>query len=93
MPGWERNSWGFHGDDGQVYHDSAYGTKYARGFTTGDVIGCGVSFEKKTAFFTKNGVHLGKVFMIIAFYLRIPIHVLFFEVFFKILLRFYCFHR
>jgi hypothetical protein len=62
MPGWEPNSWAYHGDDGQVYftrdQGKPYGTKYGRG----DTIGCGINFKSNTAFFTKNGVRIGTAF-------------------------------
>lgn len=34
-------------------------------FNQGDVIGCGVNFREHKAFFTRNGVRIGKVHFII----------------------------
>ncbi|KAL1915773.1 uncharacterized protein VTP21DRAFT_6532 [Calcarisporiella thermophila] len=62
LPGWEPNSWGYHGDDGCSFNSSGQGRKYGPCFTTGDIIGCGVNFMDNTAFYTKNGVHLGIAF-------------------------------
>ncbi|KAI1176616.1 ran-binding protein [Nemania sp. FL0916] len=62
-PGWEQDSWGYHGDDGDIYSGGNVGKKYKETtFTTQDVIGCGVNFRTGQAFFTKNGVNLGPAF-------------------------------
>jgi hypothetical protein len=37
---------------------------YGPTFTTGDVIGLGLDTAKGTLFFTKNGEHLGRYFML-----------------------------
>lgn len=60
LPGWEPDSWAYHGDDGMSFCCQSTGRPYAEQFTTGDVIGCGVDFTTNQAFFTKNGVFLGK---------------------------------
>lgn len=60
MPGWSDRSWGYHGDDGEKYHSTGIGEDYASCFTTGDTVGCGVDFNRSAAFFTKNGVSLGR---------------------------------
>ena len=58
MPGWETESWGYHGDDGKLYEKSI-GKPYGPGFTTNSVIGCGINFRTNTTFFTKDGNPLG----------------------------------
>ena len=58
-PGWEPDSWAYHGDDGNSFAAQNAGKVYGPPFTTGDTIGCGVNFRTGTAFFTKNGMHLG----------------------------------
>lgn len=59
LPGWEAESWGYHGDEGKVFAGAQNGQPYKSGFGTGDIIGCGVDFNKGHAFFTKNGLDLG----------------------------------
>lgn len=58
--GWEKQSYGYHGDDGNSFSSSGTGKPYGPTFTTGDVIGCGVNMIDNTAFYTKNGIKLGK---------------------------------
>ncbi|EJD04459.1 SPRY-domain-containing protein [Fomitiporia mediterranea MF3/22] len=54
LPGWERNSWGYHGDDGNSFASERDGTPFGPKFTTGDVVGCGIDFSLGKAFYTKN---------------------------------------
>ncbi|KAG8158624.1 hypothetical protein KVR01_011746 [Diaporthe batatas] len=61
-PGWEPESWGYHGDDGHCFQAQNAGKQYGPTFGYGDVIGCGVNFRTGTAFFTKNGHYLGIAF-------------------------------
>ncbi|KAK7737924.1 hypothetical protein SLS53_006302 [Cytospora paraplurivora] len=61
-PGWEPESWGYHGDDGHCFASQNAGKHYGPTFSTGDVIGCGVNFSTGTAFFTKNGFYLDTAF-------------------------------
>ncbi|KAI9489369.1 hypothetical protein BDB00DRAFT_843484 [Zychaea mexicana] len=62
LPGWDNDSWGYHGDDGHSFEESGTGKTYGPRFTTGDVIGCGINMADKTAFYTKNGTYLGIAF-------------------------------
>ncbi|PVU96602.1 hypothetical protein BB561_001076 [Smittium simulii] len=62
LPGWDPDSWGYHGDDGNSFKSNGHGTSYGPKFTTGDVIGCGMNFITHEAFFVKNGVFLGVAF-------------------------------
>lgn len=62
LPGWDDHSWGYHGDDGHSFCGSGNGRPYGPKFGTGDTIGCGINFQDMTAFYTKNGVHLGTAF-------------------------------
>ncbi|KAL8722226.1 MAG: hypothetical protein Q9225_001271 [Loekoesia sp. 1 TL-2023] len=62
LPGWEPESWGWHGDDGNIFCCQNTGKKYGPTYTTGDVVGCGINFMTGCAFFTKNGVLQGTAF-------------------------------
>lgn len=59
LPGWDKNSFGYHGDDGHSFCSSGSGQPYGPTFTTGDVIGCCVNMIDHTCFYTKNGINLG----------------------------------
>lgn len=62
IPGWEPDSYAYHGDDGQIFSNTTSGKAYGPKFGTLDVIGCGINFRTNTAFFTKNGHMLGTAF-------------------------------
>lgn len=62
LPGWDKNSYGYHGDDGHSFCCSGTGQNYGPTFTTGDVIGCCVNLIENTCFYTKNGYNLGVAF-------------------------------
>ncbi|KAI8369692.1 CTLH/CRA C-terminal to lish motif domain-containing protein [Blakeslea trispora] len=62
LPGWEENSWGYHGENGQIFSGPGTGKNYGPRYGTGDIIGCGVDFRDMSAFYTKNGIYLGTAF-------------------------------
>lgn len=63
LPGWEAESWAYHGDDGRTFFgdNQSQGKAYGPTFTVNDTVGCGVNFATGCAFFTKNGVFLGSL--------------------------------
>ena len=62
LPGWDKNSYGYHGDDGHSFCSSGTGVPYGPTFTTGDIIGCGYNLVENNCFYTKNGMNLGIAF-------------------------------
>ncbi|PYH42206.1 putative Ran-binding protein (RanBP10) [Aspergillus saccharolyticus JOP 1030-1] len=64
LPGWEQESWAYHGDDGKSFfgESQGQGRQYGPTFGANDTVGCGVNFSTGCAFFTKNGVFLGNAF-------------------------------
>ncbi|XP_004344420.1 KB07 protein [Capsaspora owczarzaki ATCC 30864] len=62
LPGWERQSWGYHGDDGHTFASSNTGTVYGPTYTSHDVVGCCINFVDNTCFYTKNGTALAVAF-------------------------------
>ncbi|KAE8144715.1 hypothetical protein BDV25DRAFT_145347 [Aspergillus avenaceus] len=64
LPGWEQESWAYHGDDGKSFfgESQGQGRQYGPTFGVNDTVGCGVNFSTGCAFFTKNGVFLGNAF-------------------------------
>jgi Ran-binding protein 9/10 len=62
LPGWESESWAYHGDDGKSFFGEGTGRNYGPTFGVNDVIGCGIDFASGCAFFTKNGRNLGIAF-------------------------------
>ncbi|GJJ13868.1 hypothetical protein Clacol_008125 [Clathrus columnatus] len=62
LPGLDKKSWGYHGEDGFSFASEGEGSVYGPKFTTGDVVGCGIDFSTGQAFFTNNGRLIGPVF-------------------------------
>lgn len=62
QPGWEQNSYGYHGDDGLLYRGQGKGEPFGPTFTTGDIVGGGINYASQEVFFTKNGVVVGTVY-------------------------------
>ncbi|KAJ7522175.1 hypothetical protein O6H91_19G086200 [Diphasiastrum complanatum] len=62
QPGWDPNSYGYHGDDGKLYHGHGVGDTFGPTFTVGDTIGAGINYASQEFFFTKNGKIIGTTF-------------------------------
>ncbi|CAG8668787.1 5428_t:CDS:2, partial [Scutellospora calospora] len=62
LPGWLPGSYGYHGDDGNIFHSQFNGTPYSTTYGNGDVIGCCINYKTRDVFFTKNGINLGIAF-------------------------------
>jgi len=62
LPGWDRNSYGYHGDDGNSFEGTGKGKPYGPTFTSGDVIGCLYNAAERSVSFFKNGYDLGVAF-------------------------------
>lgn len=72
LPGWEQESWAYHGDDGKSFfgENQGQGRPYGPTFGANDTVGCGVNFVTGCAFFTKNGVFLGMSAALISVYVK-----------------------
>uniref|UniRef100_A0A6M2FCP4 B30.2/SPRY domain-containing protein n=1 Tax=Populus davidiana TaxID=266767 RepID=A0A6M2FCP4_9ROSI len=62
QPGWETNSCGYHGDDGNLYSGHGKGETFGPTFTTNDTVGAGINYAAQEFFFTKNGAVVGGVY-------------------------------
>ena len=68
QPGWEKHTYGYHGDDGRAYAGSGFGKRYGPSFgkVAGTVVGTGLlwSADGKSCaiFYTLDGVMLGTAF-------------------------------
>jgi hypothetical protein len=69
LPGWDKHSYGYHGDDGNSFCSSGTGQAYGPTFTTNDIIGCGLNLIDRSCFYTKNGHNLGVAFTDLPAYL------------------------
>lgn len=69
LPGWDTRSYGYHGDDGGIYHGSGEMNKrFGPTFGVGDTIGCGIDYHHRGIFYTKNGRFLGYAFENLSFW-------------------------
>mmetsp|Transcript_29825 Transcript_29825/g.54623 ORF Transcript_29825/g.54623 Transcript_29825/m.54623 type:complete len:711 (-) Transcript_29825:130-2262(-) len=60
MPGWDDISYGYHGDDGGIFHNSGdMARRFGPSYGPGDTVGCGVDYGAGGIFFTLNGKFLG----------------------------------
>ncbi|DBA01319.1 TPA: hypothetical protein N0F65_001824 [Lagenidium giganteum] len=59
QPGWDRNSFGYHRDDGNLFHHHGRGHPFGPPFGVGDTVGCGVrrssADQRSFVYFTNNG--------------------------------------
>ncbi|KAI9383641.1 hypothetical protein POPTR_013G108400v4 [Populus trichocarpa] len=62
QPGWEANSYGYHGDDGNLYRGPGTGEAFGPTFTTNDTVGAGINYTSQEFFFTKNGALVRAVY-------------------------------
>mmetsp|Transcript_20295 Transcript_20295/g.33093 ORF Transcript_20295/g.33093 Transcript_20295/m.33093 type:complete len:408 (-) Transcript_20295:163-1386(-) len=63
MPGWDNESYGYHGDDGGIFHGRGDMIRhYGPSFGPGDTVGCGLDYALQKVFFVKNGEFLGYAF-------------------------------
>ncbi|KAI9733140.1 MAG: hypothetical protein M1834_003687 [Cirrosporium novae-zelandiae] len=66
MPGWltaRALTWGYHAHDGKKYmYGDIGGFQYQEQYGPGDVVGCGVDFDKNIIYYTKNGIRLPTAF-------------------------------
>lgn len=49
---WEQGSYGFHGDDGHIFHAAGVGEEYGPKWGTGDTVGAGLHLGRQEIFFT-----------------------------------------
>ncbi|KAF0719982.1 Aste57867_633 [Aphanomyces stellatus] len=59
QPGWRGLSFGYHGDDGNAFHQSTRGEVYGPTFGAGDTVGCALVDAGSTLVFTINGKMAG----------------------------------
>lgn len=57
LVGWDTESLGYHGDDGLLFRgNSGQGDPFGPKWGQDDVVGCGIDFVDRRAFFVKNGI-------------------------------------
>ena len=73
LVGWDKGSWGWHGDDGMSFEEKGAGEDFSEKWgskswsdstelirVAGDTVGAGIEFATGRAFFTKNGKFVGR---------------------------------
>lgn len=59
QPGWDRHSFGYHGDDGNCFYNSGRGAKFGPSYGAGDTVGLAFNYIDGTISFTRNGCFVG----------------------------------
>jgi len=64
MPGWDAHSFGYHSDDGGIFHGAGdMEREFGKTYGVGDTVGCGIDYSHGDGggaiFFTLNGEFLG----------------------------------
>lgn len=49
---WEANSYGYHGDDGLLYHGQGKGDTFGPTYIANDIVGAGINYASQEFFFT-----------------------------------------
>ncbi|KXZ45475.1 hypothetical protein GPECTOR_54g216 [Gonium pectorale] len=62
LPGWDGDSYGYHGDDGNKFSANGRGTGYGPHYGAGDVVGALWDRIRRLIIFFRNGVSLGVAF-------------------------------
>lgn len=63
MPGWDYESYGYHSDDGGIFHGKGTQLRtYGPKFGLDDIVGCGLRYDTNEIFYTLNGTYLGVAF-------------------------------
>lgn len=65
QPGWNQDSYGYHGDDGRYYCQTTRGRLFGPRFSVNDIVGCGVRqnvrARRSHVFFACNGEELARM--------------------------------
>jgi hypothetical protein len=72
VPGWAPHSVGFYTADGSLFRESVIPREFGDACKIGDVIGCGVCFDKAELFFTRNGQLVGGMPLLCSAKLLVP---------------------
>lgn len=70
LPGWNSASFGYHSDNGGLYHGSGRMQKRAGAFGPGDTVGMGIDYASGGIFVTKNGKFLDFGWVDLKYYLE-----------------------
>jgi hypothetical protein len=59
MPGWGKDSYGLHADDGGFFNQRPFGITFCEPWSCGDTLGLGINYATKQLFITRNGTLMG----------------------------------